>query len=130
MALKTNSKKARENVRGYIVEYAREYLADDYGIETNTEHETLKEVYNVFVDEWKPFSGYNARRSPFDNFEDYAGGLPLGGLFCYYYNRNAVDDLGAILEETEEEKARFTEEQAAHLLTLLIWREVEKEASK
>lgn len=43
---------------------------------------------------------------------------------CYYYNRSAVDDLGAILEETAEEKARYSEAQAETLLTSLIYREL------
>lgn len=49
---------------------------------------------------------------------------------CYYYNRSAVDDLGAILEETEEEKARFTEQEAEQLLTDLIYRELTKGAAR
>ena len=43
---------------------------------------------------------------------------------CYYYNRSAVYDLGAILEETAEEKARYNEAQAETLLTSLIYREL------
>lgn len=43
---------------------------------------------------------------------------------CYYYNRSAVDDLGAILEETDSEKARYSEQQAETRLTYLIYREL------
>ena len=35
-----------------------------------------------------------------------AAGLPSVLDTCYFYNRSAVDDLGAILEETESEKAK------------------------
>ena len=59
-------------------------------------------------------------------FEDWARGLALGNLFCYYYNRSAVDDLGEIMEETEEEKAKYTEQEAEETLTRLIYREMEK----
>ena len=58
-------------------------------------------------------------------FEDWARGLALGNLFCYYYNRSAKDDLGKILEESEEEKAKYTEQEAEELLTRLIYREME-----
>ena len=61
-------------------------------------------------------------------FKDWAQGLALGGLFCYYYNRSAKDDLGAILEESEAEKAKYTEQEAEEMLTRLIYRELEKAA--
>lgn len=50
----------------------------------------------------------------------------MGNLFCYYYNRSAVDDLGEILEETDEEKAKYSEQQAEELLSRLIYREMEE----
>jgi hypothetical protein len=59
-----------------------------------------------------------------ERFADWAAGLPSILDTCYYYNRSAVDDLGAILEETAEEKARYSEAQAETLLTSLIYREL------
>jgi hypothetical protein len=61
-------------------------------------------------------------------FEDWAAGLPSLLDTCYYYNRSAVDDLAVILEETETEKARFTEEKAEWALTYLIYCVLLKEA--
>ena len=49
---------------------------------------------------------------------------------CYFYNRSAVDDLGEILEETDEEKAKYNERQAEDLLTWLIYRELLKGEKK
>lgn len=61
-------------------------------------------------------------------FEDWAAGLP--GLLdtCYYYNRSAVDDLAAILQETDSEKAKYSESQAESVLSRLIFRELRKAA--
>ena len=59
-----------------------------------------------------------------ERFEEWAAGLPSILDTCYYYNRSAVDDLGAILEETDSEKARYSEQQAETRLTYLIYREL------
>jgi hypothetical protein len=44
----------------------------------------------------------------------------------YYYNRSAITDLGDILEETEDERNRYTESQAEKLLTKLIYRTIQE----
>ena len=62
-----------------------------------------------------------------DLFEDYAAGLPLGGLFDYYLH-SAIDTLGDILEESEAEREKYSEEEAEKMLTRLIYREMIKEA--
>lgn len=41
-----------------------------------------------------------------------------------------MKDLGDILEETEEERAKYTEMQAEEMLTRLIYREMEDAWSK
>ena len=66
----------------------------------------------------------------FAAFTDWCQGLPSVLDTCYYYNRSAVEDLGAILEETAEEKARFSEPEAERRLTWLIYRELSKGAAK
>ena len=66
----------------------------------------------------------------FAAFTDWCQGLPAVLDTCYCYNRSAVDDLGRILEETAEEKARFTEAEAERRLTWLIYRELSKGAAK
>ena len=42
----------------------------------------------------------------------------------YYCNVSAIDLLAEWLEETEEEKKRFTEEQAEEKITWLLYREL------
>jgi len=46
---------------------------------------------------------------------------------CYYYNRSAVDDIAEILQQTEAEKAKYTDERKAEkFLSALIYREITK----
>ena len=129
--LRTNSKAARQNIMEYIKDDL-DYLEErrQYDIEEGAPVYNLDEdaaicamIWDIFQDE----KGYEIKRSRgpvYNVFEDWAQGLALGGLFLYYYNRSAVDDLGAILEETEEEKAKFTEQEAEERLTRLIYREI------
>ena len=59
-------------------------------------------------------------------FIDWCQGLPSVLDTCYFYNRSAVADLGAILQQSERERARYTESQAEQLLTHLIYQELVK----
>ena len=123
--LKTNSKKARENIREYIRE-----CFDPSNYEIDPTPETWEEIARCIMDtfhEEKFYSIENIRRlnlSEYDVFQEWTQGLPSILDTCYWYNRPAVGDLGNILEETEEEKARFDEESACVLLTKLIYREL------
>lgn len=124
--LKTNSKKACENIRAYIME---NFNGENYGIEKpETFSEVARIILNTFQEEIfcnenaKRYYHYNEQRA----FFDWCAGLPSLLDTCYYYNRSAVDDLGAILEESEEEKGKYSEEQAESLLTWLIYRELKK----
>lgn len=125
--LKTNSKKARENIRAYIVEHF-----EPCGYDLDPAPVTFPEIAAAILDTFaheKPYSTkyiYRAGLSDEKVFMDWAAGLPSILDTCYYYNRSAVDDLGAILEETPEEKARYSESDAERLLTHLIYRELIK----
>lgn len=125
MKYRTNSKQARQNVRAYTM---ANFDGSSYDIETpSTYKETAAVVLSIFRDEMPALGSY-ARMSEGQRFEVWAKGLPSVFDTCYYYNRSAVDDLGAILNETDEEKNQYSEEQAAKLLTALIYRELTKEA--
>ena len=131
--LRSNSKKARENIRNYIIEWDSDYIRErsDYTIPEDDVDAILAYAYDeIFRDEYKYRIEDNYSNPCFVIFEDWAKGLALGGLFCYYYNRSAVDDLGAILEETEEEKGKYTESEAEEMLTRLIYREMEDASRK
>ena len=118
--LRSNTKKAMANIVNYI-RMDCDYLSE-YGIEPADDTEMLAAVYQIFRAE--KADGDRRRMSEYELFEEWAQGLALGQLFCYYYNRSAVDDLAEILDETEEEKARYTERDAENMLTRLIYREV------
>lgn len=120
--LKTNSKKARENIRRYIVDYT---TSDGYDVKK--EPETWEECRDFIRATFESEMKWNIeRKGKLFAFVDWCQGLPSALDTCYYYTRSAVEDLGAILEETAEEKARFTEPQAEERLTGLIFRELYK----
>lgn len=130
--LKTNSKKACENIRAYIMQdadYIIEY-ANYYGIalDEKDDKSVIAYAWNIFTKEKAHYIEENYSNPNFAIFKDWAQGLALGWLFCYYYNRSAVDDLAEILEESESEKAKYSESEAEILLTRLIYREMEKAA--
>ncbi|MBQ6906224.1 MAG: hypothetical protein IJN75_04310 [Clostridia bacterium] len=128
--LKTNSKKARENTRNYIIEH---FDATSYTETPPTEwHEIAEFIYNCFRSEkysiMQDFQYY--KYNELHAFIDWCQGLPSVLDTCYYYNRSAVNDLGAVLEETQSEKAKYSEDQAETLLTKLIYQELFKEVKK
>ena len=127
--LKTNSKKARENVRNYIIE---RFTPEGYTDNPPQEFEQIAAfILDCFRSEkWHLNEDFRYYKTEQAAFADWCAGLPSVLDTYYYYNRSAVDDLGAVLEETDEEKARYTEEQAESTLTLLIYRELTKGAAQ
>ena len=129
--LRTNSKKAKENLMQYIRESVEDYMIDcftwdeeetgikaEYSTESN--EDICRFIYSRFVDETR---GDRRNMPQQARFIEWSQGLPCGGLFNYYCCK-AVPILGDILEETEEERNRFTEQQAEEMLSKLIYREV------
>lgn len=133
--LKTNARKTRENIMAWIRGDIA-YLQERHDYHTEDEHKTPYDlendnglcafIYHLFKEEkgWE-IDHYGTRTA----FFNWAQGLALGQMFAYYYEP-AVDILGNILEETEEEKARYTESEAEELLTKLIYREVTERAAR
>lgn len=116
--LKTNSKKARENVRAYIINH---FCPDGYDFRgDSSDWETVAR----FIMEQFEREKRGERGNHQEIFVDWCAGLPSVLDTCYYYNRSAVDDLGSILDETETEKARYTEQQAETMLSRLIYAEL------
>lgn len=113
--LKTNSKQARQNVQNYIITNASDYIAECYELPTEGKA-IFASIAEIYKQEYrKPMTQAN--------FTKWAQGLPCGSLFDYYLH-SAVNDLGEILEETDYECNRYTENEAELLLTKLIYREV------
>lgn len=128
--LKTNSKKTAENIRAYIV---NGFTTENY---TDDPPQEFPKIAAFILDTFRsekyhlPEHRRYYHGSELLAFRDWCAGLPSVLDTCYFYNRSAVDDLGAILEETEREKARYTEQQAEQFLTDLIYRELLKGAAK
>ena len=128
--LRTTTKKAKENLRRYIME---RFDPSNY---TNTPpeewHEIAAFILETFADEKCCVTKYYKRYTRSDEriFVDWCQGLPSVLDTCYYYNRSAVDDLAVILEETETEKMQYTERDAERLLTHLIFNELMRGVGK
>jgi hypothetical protein len=128
--LKTNSKKAKENIQQYIID---NFTPEGYTDETITGFENVATfILNTFRSE-----KYGCKEDykyycncELDAFVDWCSGLPSLLDTCYYYNRSAADDLAVILEETDEEKNRFTEDEAEWALTYLIYSELKRGETK
>ena len=125
--LKTNSKKAKENIRNYIMD---NFTAENYTDTPPTEwHGIAVFIYDCFRSEKynrpQDYRYYNGNE--WKAFLDWCSGLPSVLDTCYFYNRSAVEDLGNILEETAQERSKYSEEQAERQLTALIYNEIKKE---
>lgn len=120
--LKTNSKPALINLRKYIADNTS---PENYGFEPITEFKpAARFIMTCFYNE--KVKNDKRRMNYQDLFIEWLAGLPTVFDSCYYYNRSAKDDIGGILEETEQEKDKFTEEQACDLLSRIIYREILK----
>ncbi len=128
--LRTNSKKAKANLHNYIIETA------DFQAYSYDKYSYLYDPFYENVDTWSMWKEcvkdtfyhekvlYDTRHLPrYELFKEWLQGLPLA-LGDYYYNQSAIEILGNILEETEEERNHFTEEQAKEKLTYLLYREL------
>jgi hypothetical protein len=118
--LKTNSKKAHENIRNYIIE---NFTPENYTDTPPTDYNGIaKFIYDCFIQQ--SFSTPEDKRYFNNNewkaFLHWASGLPSVLDTRYFYNRSAVEDLGNILEQTETERSKYEESAAEKLLTLLI----------
>lgn len=125
--LKTNSKKAIENIKNYIINNFdftnyEGYVDDE---KPTTFEAVAKFIYKCFIEE-KRYNNDNYKYSEQAIFLDWCSGLPSVIDTYYFYNRSAVDDLAVILEETEAEKEKYSESDAEKLLTNLIYREIKK----
>ena len=135
MGLKTNSKKAIDNIWNYIEGFIDEindcYIAYDpeYNyIQPGSRSDLATYVYHVYEGEKKNNDNlYNAGRiTDQELFAEWASGLAMGGMFDFWYYGDTVNLLGEMLEETETEKARYTDTAACEMLTSLIYREIVK----
>ena len=117
--LRTNSKKARENIRKYIM---NNFDGEVYGYPENVSFKEAKEIIKkAFYDEKVKYD--NRKITIPELFADWCSGLPSILDTCYYYNRSAVADVAEILESGDAGK-KYGEREAENLLTKLIYKEL------
>ena len=129
MSLKTTNKEAWLAIRQYILDYFNPCGYDFTG--PCSFPNVARFILSVHAKE-KAYSPEYQSRKGYTNeqvFIDWCQGLPSILDTCYYYNRSAVADLGDILQQSERERAQYTEEQAERLLTHLIYQELVKGAA-
>lgn len=115
--LKTNSKKAKENLKAYIItawEYENPETARPW------EAVKLDIIESFYFQVYR--SEYEKKQPRYDAFKGWLQGLPHG--LGDHYLCTAVDDLANILDETETERNRFTEDQAEEKLTRMIYNSI------
>lgn len=134
--LRTNSKKAINNLDNYLLSYAEDIAAEnddallfDYDL-TNI-HGFADCVLNYYFYEEmiRTDNRYAAGRISYnDLFLEWSRGLPLPIFDYYNFGGDAKKILGDILEETEEERGRFSESDAENMLTRIIYNRLVKNA--
>jgi len=123
--LRSNSKAVREAVRKWIMENTSFEGYDEYENRQMDFNETCKALLAICNRE-KFYQEYPNERLM---LKDWFQGLPsVLDTAEYIYRYNAVNLLGDIMQETEAEKARFTETQAEDMLNYLIADEILKGA--
>lgn len=140
--LKTNEKKLNNKIQNYIISnfkdlqacdptYKYDHLHTIESVNADNYTEVCNAINCIFFCEMLEYDNrWNAGRlSRYDAFINWCQGLPTA-LNCDYYLHSAVDLLGEWLEETEEEKKKFTERQAEEKITYLLYRELNRHATR
>lgn len=122
--LKTNSKKALANLEKFILDGC-DFDGYDFEKTPSTPNECMKAIYDEFVKEAYSTPSERSQNEQ-EAFINWLQKLPSIIDSSYYYNVSAVETLGDILEETKEEKARFSESEAESLLSYMIYRRIRK----
>ena len=125
--LKTNSKQVKDKINMWISEM---FDASSYGVDNRmSRQERNAFIAKTFYEElgFRVGQGLSFREA----FTEWCQGLPsLIDTAYYYCHHSAVDLVGDILEETKEERSKYSEEEAENLMTYLIYKEVADEIYK
>ena len=122
--LRTTCKQAIENIKHYVMGHFDASGYDEFNGNEDNFKDVANFIYECFHDEKVKHD--SRRMSEQELFFEWCQGLPSVLDTCYYYNRSAVNDLAVILEESDNEQSKYTEEQAEKQLTWLIYREIKK----
>lgn len=118
----TNSKKAMENIHTYIMD---NFIPEDY---TDKVFHKFPQVASFILETFRKEKRCTLYRCSCEQeiFLDWTRSLPSVLDCCYFYNRSAIEDLGNILEQTEEERRKYSEDRSEEMLSKLIYRELIK----
>ena len=123
--LKTNSKKAIEGIRAYIINH---YQPDGYEFEETSDFGCI--ARNIMLCFYHEKVTNDRRRMAYqDLFIEWMDGMPTIINAEYIWPTPVADIIGPILEETEAERSKYTEREAELLMSKLIYRELTKMVS-
>lgn len=127
--IKSNSKKALERIRQYIVDGFHD---SDFESWNGVNVTDLKTISRIILADFERVTGcdyYYRKYTNQDRFVDFTRGLPSlvdCGFWCGC--DSGKDLLAAWLEETETEKNKYSEDDACIMIARLIYRELTKAA--
>lgn len=150
--LKTNSKAVKAAIREFIAEGAINWAEEsneydrENGLESMAEALELEKISSKGTKSedaqkaaaalvWKCFENdtkgdYRIGREPLQEiFISWLRGLPGVVDSEDFLLKSAVDFMGGILQESDAEKAKYSESDAEDLACYLVWREVSKLAA-
>lgn len=118
--LKTNSKKLKVKIENYLKDGWGDYLLDNPKMASFEYKEGIKKIFELEKPKTNIYNQliYN---SNYERFKDWMCGLCSAIYSNYYYNISAVELVGDLLEQTQEERNKYTEEQAEELMTRLLY---------
>lgn len=121
--LKTNSKQVKEKIREWIIKNFEWSNYEGYYKKPET-YEEMKETIALICWHEKSYQVIRQHDSFQNMFEEWCQGLPAVIDTASYYLHPAVDLVGDILEQTKEERAKYSEPEAESMMTYLIYKEI------
>lgn len=122
--LKTNSKQVKEKVRAFI---SQNFDASSYDREDLNSADIELKLQFIARTCWAELK-HEVKKCHYTHqemFIHWCEGLPsLLDTASYYCHCSAVDLVGDMLEQTKEERNKYTEADAERLLSYMIYREV------
>lgn len=122
--LRTNSRQVKDKVKEWI---NNNFDASGYDREDLNNSNIDQKIAFIARTCWEEL-GHEVKknRTSFQNmFENWCQGLPsVLDTASYYCHVSAVDLVGDILEQTQTERAKYSECEAEKLMTYLIYKEV------
>lgn len=130
--MKSTRKEVKERIKTYI---ENRFDPTNYGREQEeftTFHDIAVFIFETFAAEYRLNDPQTLRyyRTQENAFISWLQGLPSVIDPHYYYKGSAVDLVGNWLQESEQERNRFTEDQAEYYASRLIYREIMNEMIK